>query len=78
MFSAETKFISLAPKFAPVETAKLNDVLEFQVDIEALPRPNITWLKDGVILDDTAAEFTINFQTISETRLDTSRTRDLT
>ncbi|MCJ8743547.1 hypothetical protein PDJAM_G00095280 [Pangasius djambal] len=64
----ETEFVSLAPMFAPVETAKLNDVREFQVDIEALPAPKVTWLKDGVVLGDTAAEFTTSLRTISETR----------
>lgn len=70
--------MSLAPTFAHVETAKLNDVREFQVDIEALPAPKVTWLKDGVVLGDTAAEFTTSLRMISETRLDTSDARDLT
>ncbi|KAB5539700.1 hypothetical protein PHYPO_G00092030 [Pangasianodon hypophthalmus] len=64
----EREFVSLAPMFAPVETAKLNDVREFQVDIEALPAPKVTWLKDGIVLGDTAAEFTTSLRTISETR----------
>lgn len=67
---AETEFVSLAPMFTPMETAKLNDVREFQVDIEALPKPKITWHKDGVALGDNAAEFTTSLRTISETRLD--------
>lgn len=65
------EFVSLVPMFAPVETAKLNDVREFQVEIEALPAPKVTWLKDGVVLGDTAAEFTTSLRAISETRLET-------
>lgn len=48
------------------------------MDIEALPAPKVTWLKDGVVLDDNAAELTPTIQVISETRLGTSYTRDMT
>ncbi|XP_027001962.2 platelet-derived growth factor receptor alpha isoform X1 [Tachysurus fulvidraco] len=64
----ETEFVSLVPTFTPVETAKLNDVREFLVYIEALPAPKVTWMKDGVVLGDVAAEFTTSLQKISETR----------
>ncbi|XP_062858175.1 platelet-derived growth factor receptor alpha isoform X2 [Trichomycterus rosablanca] len=64
----EKGFVSLAPTFAPVETAKLDKVCEFQVDIEALPTPKVTWLKDGVVLGDISAEIATSFQAISETR----------
>lgn len=65
------EFVSLAPMFAPMETAKLNDVREFQVEIESLPAPKVTWLKDGVVLGDNAAELTTSLRAISETRLET-------
>ncbi|KAI5090427.1 platelet-derived growth factor receptor alpha [Silurus meridionalis] len=64
----EMEFVSLSPMFAPVETAKLNDVREFRLDIEALPAPKVTWLKDGIVLGDIAAEFTTSLRPISETR----------
>lgn len=76
--SPETEFVSLVPTFAPVETAKLNDVREFLVNIEALPAPKVTWMKDGVVLGDVAAEFTTSLQKIGETRLDVWDARDLT
>ncbi|KAM9435321.1 platelet-derived growth factor receptor alpha isoform 1-T4 [Clarias gariepinus] len=70
----ETGFVSLTPMLRPVETAELNDVREFQVDIEALPAPKITWLKDGIVLRDTAAEFTTSLRMISETRYQSTLT----
>lgn len=70
------EFVSVVPTFSPVETAKLNDVREFLVDIEAFPAPKVTWMKDGVVLGDVAAEFTTSLRTISEIRLDAWDTRD--
>ncbi|KAG7316741.1 hypothetical protein KOW79_020282 [Hemibagrus wyckioides] len=64
----EMEFVSVVPTFAPVETAKLNDVREFLVNIEAFPAPKVTWMKDGVVLGDVAAEFTTSLRTISEIR----------
>ncbi|XP_066533035.1 platelet-derived growth factor receptor alpha isoform X2 [Hoplias malabaricus] len=51
-----------------VETAKLDDVREFRVDIHALPAPKVTWLKDGIALGSVFAEITTTLRTISETR----------
>lgn len=70
------EFVLVVPTFAPVETAKLNDVREFLVDIEAFPAPKVTWMKDGVVLGDVAAEFTTSLRTISEIRLGAWDTRD--
>lgn len=70
--SPEKEFVSLAPAFVPEETAKLDKVREFRVDIEAFPTPKVTWLKDGVVLDDISAELATSFRAISETRLDIS------
>ncbi|KAF4070920.1 hypothetical protein AMELA_G00279030 [Ameiurus melas] len=70
----EREFVSLDPMFGHVETAKLNDVQEFQVYIEAFPEPKVTWWKDGIVLGDIAAEFTTSLQTINETRYQSTLT----
>uniref|UniRef100_A0A4W4GYS8 Platelet-derived growth factor receptor alpha n=1 Tax=Electrophorus electricus TaxID=8005 RepID=A0A4W4GYS8_ELEEL len=64
----EMEFVSVVPMFVAMETAKLDDVREFCVDIEALPAPEVTWLKDGIVLGDVSAEIATSTRAISETR----------
>ncbi|XP_051951302.1 platelet-derived growth factor receptor alpha [Xyrauchen texanus] len=61
------EFVHLNPEFGAMETAMLDEVREFRVDIESFPAPKVTWLKDGSILGDVAAEINTNLLTISET-----------
>ncbi|KAK9956390.1 hypothetical protein ABG768_014126 [Culter alburnus] len=61
------EFVHLNPVIGPVETARLDEVREFRVDIESFPAPKVTWLKDGSILGDVAAEISSNLQKIGET-----------
>ncbi|XP_022520156.2 platelet-derived growth factor receptor alpha [Astyanax mexicanus] len=70
----EKEFVSVFPAFAPVETAKLDEVRDFRVDIVALPAPKITWLKDGVVLGDVSAEIATSLRTINETRYQSTLT----
>lgn len=70
----EKEFVSATPAFATLETAKLDDVRDFRVDIEALPAPKVTWLKDGVVLGDVSAEIATSLRTISETRYQSTLT----
>lgn len=61
------EFVHINPLIGPVETTRLDEVREFRVDIESLPAPKITWLKDGSVLGDVAAEISTNLLKISET-----------
>ncbi|KAL6486112.1 hypothetical protein MHYP_G00055040 [Metynnis hypsauchen] len=70
----EREFVSVSPAFDSMETAKLDDVREFRVDIDALPTPKVTWLKDGIVLGDVSAEIVTSLRTISETRYQSTLT----
>ncbi|XP_076873224.1 platelet-derived growth factor receptor alpha isoform X2 [Brachyhypopomus gauderio] len=70
----ETEFVSVVPMFGALETARLDDVREFRVDIEALPAPKVTWFKDGVVLGDVSAEIATSTRPISETRYQSTLT----
>ncbi|XP_051501293.1 platelet-derived growth factor receptor alpha isoform X2 [Myxocyprinus asiaticus] len=63
----DREFVHLNPVFGPMETALLDEVREFRVDIESFPAPKVTWLKDGSVLGDVAAEINTNLRKISET-----------
>ncbi|XP_051511426.1 platelet-derived growth factor receptor alpha-like [Myxocyprinus asiaticus] len=63
----DQEFVHLNPVFGTMETAILDEVREFRVNIESFPAPNVTWLKDGSILGDVAAEISTNLLKISET-----------
>ncbi|KAI2651924.1 Platelet-derived growth factor receptor alpha [Labeo rohita] len=63
----DREFVHLNSVTGPVETAKLDEVREFKVDIQSFPAPKITWLKDGSVLGDVAAEITTNLLKIDET-----------
>uniref|UniRef100_A0A8C1IHP6 Platelet-derived growth factor receptor alpha n=1 Tax=Cyprinus carpio TaxID=7962 RepID=A0A8C1IHP6_CYPCA len=49
-----------------LETARLDEVREFRVDIQSFPAPKVIWLKDGSVLGDVAAEITTNLLKIDE------------
>uniref|UniRef100_A0AAR2IVS6 Platelet-derived growth factor receptor alpha n=1 Tax=Pygocentrus nattereri TaxID=42514 RepID=A0AAR2IVS6_PYGNA len=68
------EFVSISPAFDSMETAKLDDVREFRVDINALPTPKVMWLKDGIVLGDVSAEIATSLRTISETRYQSTLT----
>ncbi|KAJ8277105.1 hypothetical protein GJAV_G00071530 [Gymnothorax javanicus] len=61
-------FVSLDPSFAQSQFAELDEVKEFAVMVDALPTPQVTWLKDGAVLSEISAEVTSTFQPITETR----------
>ncbi|XP_077076669.1 platelet-derived growth factor receptor alpha [Siphateles boraxobius] len=61
------EFVHINPLIGPVETTSLDEVREFRVDIESLPAPKVTWLKDGSVLGDIAAEISTSLLKISET-----------
>uniref|UniRef100_A0A672LSR4 Platelet-derived growth factor receptor alpha n=1 Tax=Sinocyclocheilus grahami TaxID=75366 RepID=A0A672LSR4_SINGR len=59
-------FVHINPVIGPVETTRLDEVREFRVDIQSFPAPKVTWLKDGSVLGDVAAEITTNLLKIDE------------
>uniref|UniRef100_A0A8C2DAG6 Platelet-derived growth factor receptor alpha n=1 Tax=Cyprinus carpio TaxID=7962 RepID=A0A8C2DAG6_CYPCA len=61
------KFVHINPMIGPVETTRLDEVREFRVDIHSFPAPKVTWLKDGSVLGDVAAEITTSLLKINET-----------
>uniref|UniRef100_A0A8C1DWI4 Platelet-derived growth factor receptor alpha n=1 Tax=Cyprinus carpio carpio TaxID=630221 RepID=A0A8C1DWI4_CYPCA len=63
---AESEFVRINPVTGPVETARLDEVREFRVDIQSFPAPKVIWLKDGSVLGDVAAEITTNLLKIDE------------
>lgn len=67
-FPTESPFVSLQPEFSPRESAELDEVREFRADIDSFPDAHVTWLKDGLPLDDVAAEITTSLRQLSETR----------
>uniref|UniRef100_A0A8C1IHL8 Platelet-derived growth factor receptor alpha n=1 Tax=Cyprinus carpio TaxID=7962 RepID=A0A8C1IHL8_CYPCA len=62
----ESEFVRINPVTGPVETARLDEVREFRVDIQSFPAPKVIWLKDGSVLGDVAAEITTNLLKIDE------------
>uniref|UniRef100_A0A672LSV8 Platelet-derived growth factor receptor alpha n=1 Tax=Sinocyclocheilus grahami TaxID=75366 RepID=A0A672LSV8_SINGR len=60
------EFVHINPVIGPVETTRLDEVREFRVDIQSFPAPKVTWLKDGSVLGDVAAEITTNLLKIDE------------
>uniref|UniRef100_A0A671M085 Platelet-derived growth factor receptor alpha n=1 Tax=Sinocyclocheilus anshuiensis TaxID=1608454 RepID=A0A671M085_9TELE len=64
---ADHEFVHINPVIGPVETTRLDEVREFRVDIQSFPAPKVTWLKDGLVLGDVAAEITTNLLNIDET-----------
>lgn len=65
---SDHEFVHINPLIGPVETARLDEVPEFKVDIESFPVPKVTWLKDGSVLGDDTAEISTNLLKIGETR----------
>uniref|UniRef100_A0A672LU34 receptor protein-tyrosine kinase n=1 Tax=Sinocyclocheilus grahami TaxID=75366 RepID=A0A672LU34_SINGR len=63
---ADHEFVHINPVIGPVETTRLDEVREFRVDIQSFPAPKVTWLKDGSVLGDVAAEITTNLLKIDE------------
>ncbi|XP_034036396.1 platelet-derived growth factor receptor alpha [Thalassophryne amazonica] len=63
----EKEFVSLRPQFRSHETAELDEVREFQADIDSFPSAHVMWLKDGLPLSDVTAEITTSLRQISET-----------
>lgn len=61
------EFVHINPLIGPVETARLDEVPEFKVDIESFPAPKVTWLKDSSVLGDDTAEISTNLLKIGET-----------
>ncbi|KAK1175956.1 platelet-derived growth factor receptor alpha-like [Acipenser oxyrinchus oxyrinchus] len=70
----EKGFITLDPKFAKMEFAKLHEVKEFKMNIKAYPEPKMTWFKDSVILNEDSTEITSTKAEISETRYQSTLT----
>ncbi|KAM4628758.1 platelet-derived growth factor receptor alpha [Polymixia lowei] len=64
----ESAFVSLWPEFSSQESAELDEVKEFRADIDSFPNARIIWLKDGLPLNDVAAEITTSLRQLSETR----------
>ncbi|XP_073712064.1 platelet-derived growth factor receptor alpha [Misgurnus anguillicaudatus] len=63
----EREFVSIDPVFGPMETAVLDEVREFKINIESFPAPKVTWLKDGLVLGNVAAEISNNVLKTGET-----------
>uniref|UniRef100_A0A8C2D9S9 Platelet-derived growth factor receptor alpha n=1 Tax=Cyprinus carpio TaxID=7962 RepID=A0A8C2D9S9_CYPCA len=63
----DQEFVHINPMIGPVETTRLDEVREFRVDIHSFPAPKVTWLKDGSVLGDVAAEITTSLLKINET-----------
>lgn len=61
-------FVSVAPEFGSVESAELDEVKEFRAQVDSFPSARVTWLKDGLPLDDVAAEIGTTLRLLSETR----------
>ncbi|KAJ7986489.1 hypothetical protein DPEC_G00340410 [Dallia pectoralis] len=64
----EGSFLHLHPAFLPQESAELDEVREFRADIDSFPGAQVTWLKDGLPLNDVAAETTSSIRQVSDTR----------
>uniref|UniRef100_A0AAY5L4G8 Platelet-derived growth factor receptor alpha n=1 Tax=Esox lucius TaxID=8010 RepID=A0AAY5L4G8_ESOLU len=64
----ERPFVSLHPRFTSQESAELDEVKDFQAEIDSFPSAQVTWLKDGLPLNDVAAEIITTIQQVSETR----------
>ncbi|XP_071395167.1 platelet-derived growth factor receptor alpha [Centroberyx affinis] len=64
----ESAFVSLWPEFSSQESAELDEVREFRADIDSFPSVRVTWLKDGLPLNDVTAEITASLRKLSETR----------
>lgn len=67
-FSTESAFASLWPEFSSQESAELDEVKEFRADIDSFPKARVTWLKDGLPLNDVTAEITTSLRQLNETR----------
>lgn len=65
---AEREFVFIASAFGPVETVMLDEVPEYRVNIESLPAPKVTWIKDGTVLGNVAAEISTRVVRTGETR----------
>uniref|UniRef100_A0A668A048 Platelet-derived growth factor receptor alpha n=1 Tax=Myripristis murdjan TaxID=586833 RepID=A0A668A048_9TELE len=64
----ESAFVSLWPEFSSQESAELDEVKEFRADIDSFPKARVTWLKDGLPLNDVTAEITTSLRQLNETR----------
>ncbi|CAL8255198.1 unnamed protein product [Merluccius merluccius] len=60
--------LSMDAEFDAVESAELDEVKEFRAEVHSFPSARITWLKDGLPLDDMAAEIGTSLRQLSETR----------
>uniref|UniRef100_A0A6Q2XR39 receptor protein-tyrosine kinase n=1 Tax=Esox lucius TaxID=8010 RepID=A0A6Q2XR39_ESOLU len=58
----ERPFVSLHPRFTSQESAELDEVKDFQAEIDSFPSAQVTWLKDGLPLNDVAAEIITTIQ----------------
>ncbi|KAK7889609.1 hypothetical protein WMY93_025169 [Mugilogobius chulae] len=63
-----SEFLHIKPEFTAFETAELDEVREFRAEIDALPSARVTWLKDGLPLDDVTAEISTSLRQLGETR----------
>ncbi|CAL8309401.1 unnamed protein product [Lota lota] len=61
-------FVTVAPEFGSLESAELDEVKEFRAEVDSFPAAHITWLKDGLPLDDVAAEIGTTLRQLSQTR----------
>lgn len=46
----------------------LDEVTEFRITVESLPAPKVTWIKDGAVLGNVAAEISTSLVKTGETR----------
>lgn len=46
----------------------LDEVPEFRITVESLPAPKVTWIKDGAVLGNVAAEISTSLVKTGETR----------
>ncbi|KAA0708701.1 Platelet-derived growth factor receptor alpha [Triplophysa tibetana] len=63
----EGDFVFISPAFGPVETVTLDEVSEYRIDIESLPAPKVTWIKDGTVLGNVAMEISTRVVKTGET-----------
>ncbi|XP_057209767.1 platelet-derived growth factor receptor alpha isoform X2 [Triplophysa rosa] len=63
----EHEFVFIGRAFGPVETVTLDEVPEFRINIESLPAPKVTWIKDGTVLGNIAAEISTRLVKTGET-----------
>ena len=66
--TAAGPLLSMDAEFDAVESAELDEVKEFQAEVHSFPSARITWLKDGLPLDDMAAKIDTSLRQLSETR----------